>query len=73
MCPFPIPPLLENQSCYEFDAARRYVLFFIAARIRVNLLPHRVLVTFFLRAGGLIWPPEEGDISREKTILMTSL
>jgi len=39
----------------------------------VNPLPHGVLATFNLTAGGLLRPPEEGDISREKTILMTSL
>jgi hypothetical protein len=38
-----------------------------------NPLPHGVLATFNLTAGGLLRPPEEGDISREKTILMTSL
>jgi hypothetical protein len=39
----------------------------------INPLPHGVLATFNLTAGGLLRPPEEGDISREKTILMTSL
>jgi hypothetical protein len=39
----------------------------------LNPLPHGVLATFSLTAGGLLRPPEEGDISREKTILMTSL
>jgi hypothetical protein len=34
---------------------------------------HGVLATFNLTAGGLLRPPEKGDISREKTILMTSL
>jgi hypothetical protein len=28
-----------------------------------NPLPHRVMATFSLTAGGLIRPPEEGDIS----------
>jgi hypothetical protein len=47
----------------------RYLWFFHT----VNPLPHGVLATFNLTAGGLLRPPEEGDISREKTILMTSL
>jgi hypothetical protein len=33
MCPFPTPPLLENRSHYELDAARQCP-FYIAARIR---------------------------------------
>ncbi len=37
-----------------------------------NPLPHGVLATFFPTAGGLIGPHKK-DISREKTILMTSL
>jgi hypothetical protein len=37
----------------------------------LNPLPHRVLASFYLNAGGLLRPPEEGDISREKTIVMT--
>ncbi len=40
---------------------------------KINALPHGVLATFNLTAGGLLRPPEEGNISREKTILMTSL
>jgi hypothetical protein len=39
----------------------------------VNPLPHGVLASFYLTAGGLPRPPEEDNISREKTILMTSL
>jgi hypothetical protein len=42
-----------------------------AVRERVNPLPHGVLASFCLTAGGLLRPPEEDDISREKTILMT--
>ncbi len=38
----------------------------------LNPLPHRVLATFSLIAGGLLRSPE-GNFSREKTILMTSL
>jgi hypothetical protein len=38
-----------------------------------NPLPHGVLATFSLTAGGPIGPPKKDDISREKTILMTSL
>ncbi len=38
-----------------------------------NPLPHGVLASFHLTAGGLPRPPKEGDISTEKTILMTSL
>jgi hypothetical protein len=38
-----------------------------------NPLPHGVLASFYLTAGGLPRPTEEGDISREKTILMTSV
>ncbi len=38
-----------------------------------NPLPHGVLATFFPTAGGLIGPPKKDDISRQKTILMTSL
>jgi hypothetical protein len=37
----------------------------------LNPLPHGVLASFCLTAGGLLRPPEEDDISREKTILMT--
>ncbi len=39
----------------------------------INPLPHGVLASFHLTAGGLPRPPKEGDISREKTIMMTSL
>ncbi len=38
-----------------------------------NPLPHGVLATFFPTAGGPMGPPIKDDISREKTILMTSL
>ena len=38
-----------------------------------NPLPHGVLATFSLTAGGPIGPPKKDDISREKTILMTSV
>jgi hypothetical protein len=37
----------------------------------LNPLPHGVLASFCLTAGGLLRPPEEDDISREKTIGMT--
>ncbi len=40
---------------------------------RFNPLPHGVLATFSLTAGGPRGPPEKDDISRETTILMTSL
>jgi hypothetical protein len=39
----------------------------------LNPLPHGVLATFFPTAGGLMGPPKKDDISREETILMTSL
>ncbi len=45
----------------------------IKTTVHLNPLPHGVLVSFHLTAGGLPRPPTEGDISREKTILMTSL
>jgi hypothetical protein len=32
----------------------------------VNPLPHGVLASFYLTAGGLLRPPKEDDISREK-------
>ncbi len=38
-----------------------------------NPLPHGVLATFSPTAGGPMGPPKKDDISREKTILMTSL
>ncbi len=38
----------------------------------LNPLPHGVPATISLTAGGLLRPPEEGDISREKTLLMTA-
>jgi hypothetical protein len=38
-----------------------------------NPLPSGTLATFFLTAVGSIQHTKEGDISREKTILMTSL
>jgi hypothetical protein len=38
-----------------------------------NPLPHGVLATFYPTAGGPMGPPKKDDISREKTILMTSL
>jgi hypothetical protein len=40
-------------------------------KIIFNPLPHGVLASFYLTAGGLLRPPKEDDISREKTILMT--
>jgi len=39
----------------------------------LNPLPSGTLATFFLTAVGPIQQTKEGDISREKTILMTSL
>ena len=39
----------------------------------INPLPHGVLATFYPMAGGPMGPPKKDDISREKTILMTSL
>ncbi len=45
----------------------------LTARIRVNPLPSGTLATFFLTAVGPIQHTKEGNISREKTILMTSL
>jgi hypothetical protein len=39
----------------------------------INPLPHGVLATFFLTAGGFMSPPIKDDISRETTIFMTSL
>ncbi len=39
----------------------------------LNPLPHGVLTTFFPTAGGLMGPPNNDDISRGKTILVTSL
>ncbi len=39
--------------------------------INLNPLPHGVLASFYLTAAGLLRPPEEDDIRREKTILMT--
>ncbi len=39
----------------------------------LNPLPHGVLATFFLTAGGFMSPPIKDDISRKTTILMTSL
>jgi hypothetical protein len=44
-----------------------------ASILDINPLPHGVLATFFLTAGGPIDPPKKDDISRKKTILMTSL
>jgi hypothetical protein len=38
-----------------------------------NPLPSGTLAAFFLKAVGPIQHTKEGDISREKTILMTSL
>jgi hypothetical protein len=38
-----------------------------------NPLPHGVLATFFLTAGGFMSLPIKDDISRETTILMRSL
>jgi hypothetical protein len=46
-----------------------YPLFFL----KINPLPSGTLATFFLTAVGPIQHTKEGDISREKTILMTSL
>jgi hypothetical protein len=42
-------------------------------RININPLPHGVLASFRLTAGGLPRPPKDDDVCREKTILMTSL
>jgi hypothetical protein len=39
----------------------------------INPLPSGTLATFFLTAVGPIQHTKDGDISREKTILMTSL
>jgi hypothetical protein len=65
-----MPAELVNKfvpQCMTFDT------FMTLSQSTVNPLPHGVLATFNLTAGGLLRPPEEGDISREKTILMTSL
>jgi hypothetical protein len=40
-------------------------------RVTVNPLPSGTLAAFFLTAVGPIQHTKEGDISREKTILMT--
>jgi hypothetical protein len=40
---------------------------------KINPIPHGVIATFSLTAGGFIGPPKKDDISREKAILMTSL
>jgi hypothetical protein len=39
----------------------------------LNPLPHGVLATFYPTARGPMGPPKKDDISREKTILMTTL
>ncbi len=49
---------------HQNDQGRKGPCFF-------NPLPHRVIASFCLTAGGLLRPPEEDDISREKMILMT--
>ncbi len=45
----------------------------ISCQTPFNPLPHGVLATFSPTAGGLMGPPKKDVISREKTILMTSL
>jgi hypothetical protein len=45
----------------------------IAEEAYFNPLPHGVLATFFLTAGGFMSPPIKDDISKETRILMTSL
>jgi hypothetical protein len=37
----------------------------------LNPLPHGLLASYCLTAGGLLRPSEEDNISREKTIVMT--
>jgi hypothetical protein len=39
-------------------------LSFSSGHTHLNPLPHGVLASFYLTAGGLPRPPEEGDISR---------
>jgi len=70
---------LNKQSSLHFDLSNVWIsivcfisLFLISGIVCFNLnpLPHGVLASFYLTAGGLLRPPEEDDISREKTILM---
>jgi hypothetical protein len=49
----------------------RHICLLVFFSTAVNPFPHGVLASFCLTAGGLLRPPEEDDISREKTILMT--
>ena len=55
------------------DSGMIHVLPLYGGYIFINPLPSGTLATFFLTAVGPIQHTEEGDISREKTILMTSL
>ncbi len=48
-------------------------MWFWSALVVFNPLPGGTLATFFLTAVGSIQHTKEGDISREKTIVMTSL
>ncbi len=50
---------------YEKDASKD------SKQPLLNPLPHGVLASFYLTAGGLLRPPKEDDISSEKRILMT--
>jgi hypothetical protein len=54
---------------FEFYSGKDDIIFIAL----INPLPHGVLATFSSTAGGLMGPPKKDDISREKTILMTSL
>jgi hypothetical protein len=57
----------NNTAKYYFGEISSFLQTFL------NPLPSGTLATFFLTAVGLIQHTKEGDISKEKTILMTSL
>ncbi len=65
----PIQVHYSTPYCHFQNNSENYIKHF--KKTFLNPLPHGVLASFCLTAGGLLRPPEEDDISREKIILMT--
>jgi hypothetical protein len=60
----------RNEKKFQ-DRPKKFLFF--KSYMTLNPLPSGTLAAFFLTAVGPIQHTKEGDISREKTILMTSL
>jgi hypothetical protein len=65
-----LPQRLQGCHLAGFSPTRGNIVFWL---VLLNPLPHGVLATFSLTAGGPIGLPKKDDISWEQMLLMTSL